>query len=253
MTEIMTARKNEKVRHLRALGADKAYRDGCGEIVCDGEKMLAEAIANGARLTCALYCGEKPKALCGAACAHETTREIIEYVSSVKSPQNVIFSCVPREREVGLCPDECCIILENVQDPGNVGTVIRTANAFSMDAVVLVGACADPFNPKTVRSTMGAVFRQKIIRVGYEELEAAVAAGFTVYGTALAPDSVDMRKTPLGGVSVAIGSEGRGLSERMLSLCAKKVIIPMNAECESLNAAVAASVMMWEMKRGEEF
>jgi TrmH family RNA methyltransferase len=142
------------------------------------------------------------------------------------------------------------IVLENVQDPGNVGTVIRTANAFRIDAVILTGACADLYQPKTVRATMGAIFRQKVLRIEREYLGDFLRdQGLPLYGAALSDQAQDLRGLPLQHVAVAIGSEGQGLSRELLALCDGELIIPMNPDSESLNAAVAASIVMWEMAR----
>ena len=128
------------------------------------------------------------------------------------------------------------IVLENLQDPGNVGTVIRTANAFGISAVVLVGDCADLYNPKTVRATMGAVFRMDIPAITEAEVLAQCAEkNLMLTVTALNDRAVDIR--------------GRGLSEDLLRLCDAELIIPMRPDSESLNAAVAASVIMWEMSK----
>ena len=141
-------------------------------------------------------------------------------------------------------------MLENVQDPGNVGTVIRTANAFRIGAVILCGCCADLYAPKTVRATMGAIFRQRVLTAEREELPALLRKnGLPLYGAALSASSQDIHTLDLHRSAVAVGSEGKGLSEELLSLCAKQLIIPMNPDSESLNAAVAASVIMWEMFR----
>jgi TrmH family RNA methyltransferase len=140
------------------------------------------------------------------------------------------------------------IVLENVQDPGNVGTVLRTADAFGMDLVVLCGACADPYNPKTVRASMGAVFRQPVARTDTAGLQ-ALLGGLPLYGAALAEDAADIRALPKTGLAVAVGNEGGGLTPELLSLCRGTAIIPMRPQTESLNAGVAAAVIMWEMVR----
>lgn len=142
------------------------------------------------------------------------------------------------------------IVLETVQDPGNVGTVIRTANAFGISAVILTGECADLYNPKTVRSTMGAIFRQRVLTLDTEKLKELLEKNsLPLYGAALHRDSALLTALDVKRSAIAVGSEGKGLSETLLSLCDKTVFIPMQPDSESLNAAVAASVIMWEMAR----
>ena len=132
------------------------------------------------------------------------------------------------------------LVLDGVQDPGNVGTILRTADAFDCDGVFLVNACADLYNPKTARATMGAIFRREAYTVTAEELFALLRkSGVPLYGTALRDDTVPLAEADLARAAVAIGSEG----------CAKTLKIPMNPRCESLNAAIAATVVLWEMYR----
>ena len=136
------------------------------------------------------------------------------------------------------------------QDPGNVGTIWRTADAFGADGLILLPGCADPFSPKTVRATMGACFRLPAWETTLEELVPALEAlGLPLYATALREDTDDVRRTDLSRCAVVIGSEGRGVSQTVLDHCAGTLKIPMRQRCESLNAAVAASVVLWEMAR----
>ena len=130
------------------------------------------------------------------------------------------------------------------------GPILRTADAFDCDGVFLVNACADPFNPKTARATMGAIFRREAYCAKPEEVLALLAgSAVPLYGTALRADTVPLAEADWTKAAVAIGSEGRGLSQQMLDACAKTLKIPMSERCESLNAAVAATVVLWEMYR----
>ena len=117
-------------------------------------------------------------------------------------------------------------------------------------AVILTGSCADRYHPKTVRATMGAVFRQNVVCMELAYLGDFLSdQGLPLYGAALSPEAVDLRSRPLSHAAVAVGSEGQGLSEELLRLCDAQLIIPMRPDSESLNAAVAAAVIMWEMVR----
>ena len=128
-----------------------------------------------------------------------------------------------------------------------MGTILRTADAFGADGLLLLPGCADLYNHKTVRSSMGAVFRLPAWSCTLEELRALSArAGLPLLGTALREDTVDLRGADLGRSVVLLGSEGRGLSEDALSACRQTVRIPMEAKCESLNVAAAAAAVLWE-------
>ena len=246
--EQITSRKNPKIQHFKKLGSSKSYRTECGEFLCDGAKLLEEAVSNGAEVLSVLYCGDMPAVPAGVT-VYEVTRDIIEYVSPMKTPQDILFVCKMPVSEKSFAESGRHVVIEGVQDPGNVGTIIRTARAMGFDSVILLPGCADIYSPKTVRSTMGAVFRQNVAEADFAFLEEMKRNGITLMGAALAEDSVDIRSVEFDNFAVCIGSEGRGLSEELLEICDKKVIIPMMQECESLNAAMAAGIIMWEAVR----
>ena len=241
----ITSRKNERVAHFKKLAASSGYRRERGEYLCDSPKLLDEAVKHGAEIREVMYTDGVRGDLPEVARAYRVTREVMEAVSPMRTPQGVVFTVAMGDSAP--CRDMAgALIIENLQDPGNVGTILRTANAFGVPAVLLAGDCADIYNPKTVRASMGAVFRQKVTSLSYEDL-AVMAERTPLYGAALREDAVDIRSADLTSAAVAIGNEGSGLSDRLLSLCRGTVIIPMRRECESLNAAAAAAVVMWEM------
>ena len=249
MAEKITSRKNEKAVHLKKLGSDSGYRKETGAFYCDGEKLLEEAVKNGADIEMVFTSCELTVNVPNSVPVYETTYDIIESISPMKTPQKVIFSCKKKPMDEVVSGGKY-IVLEDLQDPGNVGTVLRTAGAMGIDGVILVGACADPYNHKAVRASMGAVFREPFCNVTLSELEGILKRnGLRLYGAALADECRDIRDVELNNCAVAIGSEGHGLSEKLLELCDEKVIIPMDERCESLNAAVAAAIIMWEMAR----
>ena len=245
----ITSRKNPYIAHLRALASDGAYRREKGEFVCDGLKLLGEAAACGAEVVSVLW---KEGGACGeASCALQylAPAELFDYASPMKNSPGPLFA-VRLGAAASDEPVRSAIMLENVQDPGNVGTVLRTASAFGVGAVVLTGDCADLYSPKTVRASMGAIFRQRVDSLSLAELpEWLRIHDLRLYGAALSDTARDLRELDLGRAAVAVGSEGQGLSPELLALCRGEVIIPMDARSESLNAAVAASVIMWEMSR----
>ena len=253
--ERVTSRKNSIIIKLRALGRDRSCRREQGLFLCDGEKLLCEAVSAGAELDCVLWCEGAGESFVLPAGTQQISAplDLVQYVSPLKNSTGPVFSVkLPQNGEQGRLKN--AIVLENLQDPGNVGTVLRTAAAFDIDTVLLAGECADLFNPKTVRSTMGAIFRQNVRELSYEELEKLLCKNeLAMYGAALSESARNIHEVNLKNAAVAIGSEGSGLSERLLNLCSERIIIPMQPESESLNAAVAASVAMWEMYRKGEF
>ena len=246
--EYITSRKNRVITHLRSVAGDRAYREACREFICDGEKTLREALQYGAEIACVLW-RERAGDITLSAPEYVAASELFDYASPLKNSPGPVFTVKMPEQRLPEKPEKL-IVLENLQDPGNVGTVIRTANAFNMDAVILVGACADLYNPKTVRASMGAIFRQRVFEMDIAELrEYLTDCKLPLYGAALSDKAKDTRSVSVKNAAVAIGSEGRGLSRELLDVCDGELIIPMNPDSESLNAAVAASVFMWEMAR----
>ena len=244
----ITSRKNPKIRYWRKLAGDPAFRRESGEFLCDGAKLLEEAVSGGTEVT-ALIAGEKADVpeLPGVP-VYRLPEDLLAYVSPVKTPQGLLFTCRLPARS-GVPEGSRFVVLEGVQDPGNVGTVIRTARAMGYDGVLLLPGCADLYGPRTVRATMGALFRQPAAEIGYDDLERLRDGGVTLYATAPGGDCTDVRDADYGRFAVCIGSEGRGLSDRLLALCGRRLTIPMRKDCESLNAAVAAAIVMWESVR----
>ena len=248
--EQISSRKNAYIRHVRQLAADGAYRRQQGEYLCDGVKTLREALAFGARVTGVLW-KDQPGEIELSAESRQfcAPADLFDYASPMQNSPGPLFTVAIRGcSKPGKLKN--AIILESVQDPGNVGTVIRTANAFGVSAVILTGDCADLYHPKTVRATMGAIFRQLVLEMELAFLPDFLKdQGLPLYAAALEPKAVDLREVSLRHAAVAVGSEGRGLSPALIAASDKTVIIPMQPDSESLNAAVAASVLMWEATR----
>ena len=249
MIEVLRSRQNPTVRRLRALAADAALRRAEGEYLCDGGKLLREALDKGAALRCVLWKGA-PEALPLPDGVRQYTADeaLFDYVSPMKNSPGPLFTlAIPETPEPVF---RRAVLLENVQDPGNVGTVIRTAAAMGIDTVLLCGACADVYSPKTARATMGAIFRERLFFCTAAEAKAlAEKNGLPLYGAALSERAADIRALDVKNAVVAIGSEGRGLSAELLALCDGELIIPMDPGSESLNAAIAGAIVLWEMAR----
>lgn len=247
--DIITSRKNYIVSHFRSLGSDRAYRRLEGEYLCEGMKMLEDALLSGAEVTAVVSSRQSHIDLPPSLPHYRVPTELMDYISPLKNSPGPVFAVKIQSSPVNGTAHRV-IILDTVQDPGNVGTIIRTANALAIDMVILTGQCADLYNPKTVRATMGAVFRQRVSELAYEEIRPFLDRhGLFLYGAALSNNAADIRSIKPNNAAVAIGSEGRGLSDQMLEICDSTVIIPMDPESESLNAATAAAIIMWELVR----
>lgn len=243
--ERITSIKNPLLQHVRRLQSNRSYRENCREFCADGWKLFGEALRWYPHLKTVIAAeGEDlPKVPEGVRLV-QVPSTLMQSLSTMKSPQGVIFTCslpdeVPAELHPGM------LVLDRIQDPGNLGTILRTADAFGVP-VVLTNGCADPFSEKTIRASMGAVLRTTPRSIPLSEL---LKTEIPVAATALSETAQDIRRVPLGDYLVVIGSEGQGICRDILDKADQHVIIPMEPRCESLNAGVAAAIVMWQMKR----
>ena len=250
--ETITSRQNPLCTHLRKLSSSAAYRRQCGEFLCDSPKLLQEALLWGSELhTVVVTAGTEAPPLPKGVRLVEVPADVMKSVSPMETPQGTLFICaIHTEPLPEMLAGRRYVVLDTLQDPGNVGTFLRTADAFHADGMFLVNGCADLYNPKTLRATMGAVFRCPVWTVGVEELSALLKrSGIPLYGAALREDTLDARQADYSRCAIAIGSEGRGLTDAVLAVCDRTIKIPMSEHCESLNAAAAATVLLWEAAR----
>lgn len=249
MPERITSRTNPLMTHIRKLGSSRSYRRETGEYIGDGVKLLEEAVKWGAPITC-VVCTEQAALpdLPDGVRVVEVPGDVMRSISPMEAPQGALFIArLPDETLPETLSGKRYIALEGVQDPGNVGTILRTADAYEADGVILLSGCADLYNPKTVRSAMGALFRINAWSCTLEELCPVLKrADLPLLGAALRSDTIDAREADLRNAVMLIGSEGRGLSEAALAVCDKTIRIPMGTRCESLNAAIAAATLLWE-------
>ena len=250
MRERITSRKNPLLQHVRKLLSSRSYREKSGEYAADGVKLLEEAVkwAPETLQTVIVTADVDPGPLPEQVRLVEVPDDIMQSVSPMEAPQGALFVCALPENR-GPEMDDRCLILDGIQDPGNLGTILRTADALEVP-VVLTPGCADAYNSKTVRATMGAVFRTRPRWASQERIvEHCKEKSIPLYVTALSDRAVDLREADLSKAAMVIGSEGRGVGEFFLTHADRELIIPMSARCESLNAAIAAAIVMWEMKR----
>ena len=250
--ERITSRKNPKIQYWKKLSGSAAFRRQNGEMICDGAKLLEEAVRWGVTVTALAASEGTDAAELPDVPRYLLPEDLMAYVSPMKTPQGIMFTC--RIPENGM-PAEGTrfVVLEGVQDPGNVGAVLRTARAMGYNGVYLLPGCADPYGPRAVRASMGAAFQLPVMEADYGDLDELKRRGVEIYAAALGEDSMDVRQAEYARSAVCIGSEGSGLSERLLRICTGRIRIPMESACESLNAAVAAGIIMWESVRGQKW
>ncbi len=249
--EYITSRQNPLMTHIRKLASSASYRRQKGEYLGDGVKLLEEALRWAAELTVVVTTQQVEPNLPEGVRHVVVPEDVMRSVSPSDTPQGALFLA---SRPTTDLPENLggsrYLILDGVQDPGNVGTIWRTADAFGADGLILLAGCADPFSPKVVRATMGAAFRLPVYVTSIDVLqERLLREEIPLWATALRADAEDVRRAELDRCAVVIGSEGRGVSPQVLEKCERAFLIPMRERCESLNAAVAAGVVLWEMFR----
>ena len=247
MEQRITSRKNPFLQQVKKLLSSKKAREEAGLFVSDGTKLLAEAVKWYPGLDTVILSDGIEAKVPDHVRVFRVPEDVMESVSPMSTPQGALFLCrLPEKRP--FMPKAGMLILDGIQDPGNLGTILRTADALEIPVVLLEG-CADPYSHKVVRSSMGAVFRSPVIQSTWAEVKAAcAAAGIPVGVTALSDRAKDLRHADLKSMAVVIGSEGQGVRREILDAADAELIIPMNPNCESLYAAVAATIVMWQMK-----
>ena len=246
MEEKISSRKNPLLQQVKKLLSSKKERENAGLFVADGTKLLDEAVKYCEGLHTVILSEGIEAQVPNHVRLVRVPGDVMASVSPMESPQGALFLCrLPERRKFE--PKPGMLLLDGIQDPGNVGTILRTADALNVPVVLLEG-CADPYSHKVVRSSMGAVFRTPVIQATWAEVQTACReAGIAVGVTALSDRAKDLRKADLSKMAVVIGSEGRGVRSQILDAADQELIIPMNPHCESLNAAVAATIVMWEI------
>lgn len=247
MTEVrITARKNPLLQQVRKLLSSRKERENAGLFVADGTKLLQEAVTYWPGLDTVILSDGVEAELPDHVKLVRVPQDVMASISPMETPQGALFLCRLPEK-TAFKPQKGMLILDGIQDPGNLGTILRTADALDVPVVLLEG-CADPFGHKVVRASMGAVFRVPPVRSTWEEAKAGcAAAGIPIGVTALSDRAKDLRESKLKDMAVVIGSEGQGVRKEILESADAELIIPMNPHCESLNAAVAATIVLWEM------
>ncbi|MCL1807757.1 MAG: RNA methyltransferase [Oscillospiraceae bacterium] len=237
MNGLITSRQNPLIKHIRRLGTDAAYRHEQGLYLADGRKLLEDALQSGTRIEQVLITE-------GLSLPYDietvtVPKTLMDTISPLETPQGVLFIC--RIPQPPPAPQRGrWLLLDRIQDPGNVGSILRTAEAFGLDGVMLTPGCADPYSPKAVRAAMGATFRLSIGSVNITLPLYAADMGGTVLSD-FPEDCV-----------VALGSEGQGISPELRSRADEIISIPMPGKAESLGVAAAAAVICWEMGKGKQ-
>ena len=248
MEEIrISSRKNALLQQVKKLLTSRKERQETGLFVADGTKLLAEAVKYWPGLETVILSDGVEAQTPEYVKRIRVPGDVMESISPMETPQGALFVCRLPEKSA-FVPKAGMLLLDGIQDPGNLGTILRTADALQIPVALLEG-CADPYSHKVVRASMGAVFRTPVVMTTWAEASAACAEkNIPIAVTALSDSAVDIRNANLKEMAVVIGSEGQGVRQEILNAAANQLIIPMDSRCESLNAAIAAAITMWQMK-----
>ena len=246
--ERISSRKNPLLQQVRKLLNSRKERETTGLFVADGTKLLSEAVKWWPGLETVILSDGVEVDVPEHIRVVVVPKDVMESISPMQSPQGALFLCrLPEKKE--FLPKPGMLLLDGIQDPGNLGTILRTADALEIPVVLLEG-CADPYSHKVVRASMGAVFRNVPVQTTWEQVKAScLKEKIPVAVTALSERAEDIRTASVENMAVVIGSEGQGVRKEILEAAQAELIIPMNPNCESLNAAIAAAIVMWQMKK----
>jgi TrmH family RNA methyltransferase len=248
---MITSTQNEKVKTAYALQTQAKTRRKMGKIALEGVRLVRDALQGGHQPDFVLYTPNDKDNLdflhVGGVEPIAVSDEVMRHISDTQQPQGVLgVFPIP----AASLPDypQRLLILDSIRDPGNLGTILRTAGAAGVQGVLLSPTCVDPYNPKALRGGMGAHFRVTVIPMSWEEIS-QYCANIQVY---LADSDGDQRYDQIdwgNAWAVIVGGEAHGAGQKARDLADKRIYIPMAAETESLNAAIAASVILFEARR----
>lgn len=257
--QTITSKDNELIKHIRKL-KDKKYRDESNEYVVEGVKLVEEAVKENAKIKQIIVCEdttrtyEIPTHIMLEIAKYEcisVSDKIFNIITQVTNPQGIMAIIEKNAQDAQIdYTQDIIVVLDDVQDPGNLGTILRTVDSIGLNQIIVSKGTADAFNSKVVRSTMGAIFRIKIIEV--EDLAQAIKEmrkhHFKLMVTSLQTKNsiydIDFNKK-----IIVIGNEANGVSKEIQDMADEKAKIPMLGRTESLNASVAAGVVMYEYVR----
>lgn len=261
----VSSKDNPTVKAWRLLSSDGRARRKQGRFACEGARLCRDAAQSGLIIDAVLYT-EKAKETYGALlepvlarakAVLELTPSLAASLSDTASPQGVFCICQTPDNTLSpdaLQPDGRYLALEDMQDPANLGATLRTAEALGVSGILLSEGCCDLYNPKVLRGSMGGVFRLPLMRTGDFAAHIPVWRHKGLRCFACVPDRTALPVTkaglPAGGICF-IGNEGNGLKPETAAVCDTRITVPMAGRAESLNAAVAAAIILWELNREE--
>ncbi len=256
---VISSKDNEIIKSIKKL-KDKKYRDIENSYIIEGIKLLKEAIEEKAEIKQIIICDDCEKTemiskelmyeIAKYNCNYVTSK-IFKYLTEVQTPQGIlaVIGKTPKDQEIDYTQD-IIVVLDGIQDPGNLGTILRTVDSIGLTQILVSKETADSFNPKVVRSTMGAIFRVKVIECEnlQEKLKEIKKHKYKIVVSSLQTEN-SLYDIKLNKKVIVVGNEANGVSAEIQEMADEKIKIPMLGKTESLNAAVATGVMLYEYVR----
>ena len=235
---------NKKIKDLKKL-QNKKYRDKTGLYLVEGEHLVLEAYKKGLLKTLII---EDNTIFTLDVETMYVTNNVINYLSEVESPQNIMGVCIKKENNEDY--GNRILMLDGIQDPGNLGTIIRSAVAFNIDTIILSKDTVDLYNSKVIRASQGMNFHINIVKKDLlEVIPKLIEKNYCIMGTRVTHGKSLKNIEKLEKFVIIMGNEGNGLSEPIIEMCDEFIYIDMNESCESLNVGVAASIILYELDK----
>ena len=241
---LYTSVENKKIKEIKKLN-QKKYRDLNNEFKIEGEHLVLEAYKSGYLKTLIIEENQNFKLDIDTI---EVTDNIIKYLSEVETPQKIMGICHKLSEKENL--GRKILILDDIQDPGNLGTIIRSAIAFHIDTIILSENTVDIYNDKVIRSSQGMIFHINILRKNIENIiDTLKKHNYKILGTKVNGGKSLKGLEKLSDFAIIMGNEGNGVKSQILDKCDDYIYIEMNDTCESLNVAVATSIILYELDK----
>ncbi len=262
--EFLSSKNNDNIKYAKKLMLSGSFRKSEGKFLAEGIRICNEVLENNIEIDTVFYtkiCYEKhkeflDKIVCQSLKSFVVTEEIIKLISDTCTPQGVACVCNQKKMgDVNFFNSDNLILLENIQNPSNMGSIFRTCDALNVNNVIISNDSCDIFSPKVLRGSMGSVLRiNSIVSENFTDtINDLKINGFKVYATSPSGDAFELGKFEFSKensdkkIAVVLGNEGNGVTDKTMSICDKKLKIPMNPRSESLNVSVAAGIIIWEM------
>jgi len=252
---IITSKDNEIIKNIKKL-KDKKYRDETNSFIIEGIKIIEEAIEEKAIIKKIVICNEFKEnfsqELLYKVAKYDViyvSQNIFKLLTDVNNPQGILAVVAKNKKDIIDFNQDFYLILDNIQDPGNMGTILRTADSINLNQIIVAKGSADCYNPKVVRSTMGAIFRVNVFECDLPEIINKLKEHkIKILATDLNTDS-NIYNTSYDKTAIVIGNEANGVSKEVLGLSDGRIKIPMMGRTESLNAGVATGIILYEVIR----